>query len=289
MQPPTTIFGRPIRKFAHQADVLRLELLQQFGGVYLDLDVVLLRPLDVLLTSPQELVLAHEGISGSIGAGNALMLARSNASVLGEWYGRYHSFSDHVWNGFSVRLPMEFAIKSPERVRALDYTAFYWPPWNPWGIAQLYRSQRCLVRDQHAVHLWETKMWASLLGRLEPSQVASRATCFLRLANAVLDGSFAFDDATLDEGSAMDETVTVLYSADVQSQLDATPPLEKHLSAEPEPLPEALRPFLKGRAAPGCSDLAGAAECEAWAKAGECSKNADFMLTSCKRACALCP
>ena len=31
VHPPTTIFGHSVRKFAHQADVLRLELLQQFG------------------------------------------------------------------------------------------------------------------------------------------------------------------------------------------------------------------------------------------------------------------
>ena len=32
VQPPATIFGRGLRKFAHQADVLRLELLLQFGA-----------------------------------------------------------------------------------------------------------------------------------------------------------------------------------------------------------------------------------------------------------------
>ena len=41
--PPTSIFGQTVRKFQHQADVVRLELLLQFGGVYLDLDVLLLR------------------------------------------------------------------------------------------------------------------------------------------------------------------------------------------------------------------------------------------------------
>ena len=49
VRPPTTIFGHTVRKFAHQADVLRLELLQTFGGVYLDMDVLLLRPLAPLV------------------------------------------------------------------------------------------------------------------------------------------------------------------------------------------------------------------------------------------------
>ena len=56
--------------------MIRLELLQQFGGVYLDLDVLLLRPLGELLRTGWQLTLAHEGIAGTIGAGNALMLAQ---------------------------------------------------------------------------------------------------------------------------------------------------------------------------------------------------------------------
>lgn len=147
LRPPTTIFGRPVRRFAHQADVVRLELLQQFGGSYLDMDVLLLRSLAPLLAAPRAaLVLAHEGIDGTIGAGNALMLAQRNAPALAEWYGRYRAFSDVIWNGFSVRLPMELASQlGPSAIRLLDYTAFYWPPWNPWGVAQLYRTPRCML------------------------------------------------------------------------------------------------------------------------------------------------
>ena len=95
----------------------------QFGGVYLDLDVLLLRDMAPLLRAPanpggggggeaslfpgffkgsapasgrQErggasLTLAHEGIDGTIGAGNALMLASRNASLLRAWYGRYRA------------------------------------------------------------------------------------------------------------------------------------------------------------------------------------------------------
>ncbi|EOD17055.1 hypothetical protein EMIHUDRAFT_244523 [Emiliania huxleyi CCMP1516] len=132
---PTSVFGRPVRKFAHQADVLL-----SFGGIYLDLD----------------------GVGGSIGVGNALMLTPRNHSFFREWYEAYRAFSDAVWNGFSVRLPSRLAAaapsSAPSSVRVLAYGAFYWPPWNPWGVAQLYRSERCLLRGGYAVHLWETKL-----------------------------------------------------------------------------------------------------------------------------------
>ena len=52
VQAPKTIFGRQLRRFAHQADVLRLELLQQWGGAYLDMDILVLAPLDHLHRQP---------------------------------------------------------------------------------------------------------------------------------------------------------------------------------------------------------------------------------------------
>ena len=37
--------GRRLRKFAHQSDVIRLQVLNQRGGIYLDIDTICLRPL----------------------------------------------------------------------------------------------------------------------------------------------------------------------------------------------------------------------------------------------------
>lgn len=38
-----TVFGREVDHFAHKADVLRLEALRDYGGVYLDTDVIVIR------------------------------------------------------------------------------------------------------------------------------------------------------------------------------------------------------------------------------------------------------
>lgn len=39
----TEIYGNPVLHFAHKADVIRLEALKEFGGVYLDVDVLITR------------------------------------------------------------------------------------------------------------------------------------------------------------------------------------------------------------------------------------------------------
>lgn len=38
-QAPTEIYGRPLKHFAHQADVLRLLAMKHTGGIYLDIDM----------------------------------------------------------------------------------------------------------------------------------------------------------------------------------------------------------------------------------------------------------
>ena len=39
----TQVFGNPIDHYAHKADVIRLEVLRDYGGVYSDMDVLILR------------------------------------------------------------------------------------------------------------------------------------------------------------------------------------------------------------------------------------------------------
>lgn len=39
----TEVFGNPVEHFAHKADVLRLEALRDYGGVYLDVDVLVVK------------------------------------------------------------------------------------------------------------------------------------------------------------------------------------------------------------------------------------------------------
>ncbi len=63
--------------------MLRLEILLEYGGIYLDLDVMLLAPLGPLLD--RELVMAREGVAGSIGLGNALVLTQPNSTFLRAW------------------------------------------------------------------------------------------------------------------------------------------------------------------------------------------------------------
>jgi hypothetical protein len=91
VRAPSTVFGRPLRRFAHQADVVRLEVLLSFGGVYLDLDVMLLAPLAPLM-GPAPILPSHTRSdastargddSGLLSLGGGSAVGRSTAGPMG--------------------------------------------------------------------------------------------------------------------------------------------------------------------------------------------------------------
>ena len=57
------VFDRPVSHYAHRADVVRLQVLEEFGGIYLDLDLISVKPVDHLLD--REFIMAQEGVGKS--------------------------------------------------------------------------------------------------------------------------------------------------------------------------------------------------------------------------------
>ncbi|OZJ02008.1 hypothetical protein BZG36_04863, partial [Bifiguratus adelaidae] len=59
---PTMIFDRSIQNYAHRADIVRLEALLEFGGIYLDMDILVLKSFESLMQ--EQVVMGQEGRDG---------------------------------------------------------------------------------------------------------------------------------------------------------------------------------------------------------------------------------
>jgi hypothetical protein len=166
IKAPKEIFGRPLCHVAHQADVVRLQVLIEHGGIYLDADVLVQKNFDDLLDYPA--VLGQEGEGASWGTANAVILAEPGSAFLKRWLNEYRSFRskgrDEYWSEHSVTLPSKMAPLHPEEVLILSHKAFFWPLWT----------------DEH-LHLCEPSMGSSRLeifgrpnswpGALSPKQL----------------------------------------------------------------------------------------------------------------------
>ena len=145
--PPKEIFGRPLKHFAHQADVLRLEMLMQHGGIYLDMDVVCINSFGPLLR--KGFVMGREPEAGLC---NAVILASADAEFLRIWYEQYREFDGTRWGYHSVALPLQLATQHPSMIQIQDEYSFFFPMHNdpahtdlwgdrpPWAQRQIFEK-----------------------------------------------------------------------------------------------------------------------------------------------------
>ncbi|KAJ6090214.1 hypothetical protein N7486_009029 [Penicillium sp. IBT 16267x] len=177
---------------SHLADVLRLDILRQEGGIYLDTDVIALQSFDPLRHNERGVILGHEG-GNRHGFCNAVIVAHQDASFLHRWIESYRDFSTAEWNYHSVVLPKQMALDFPDQVCPLAPTAFFWPTWTTNHIKFMHEPITAdeakkvedglsvygggLHRDQLAYHAWNQVAREQLL-QLTPDIVRDKDTRF---------------------------------------------------------------------------------------------------------------
>ena len=183
---PDSVFGNPLNHVAHKADVIRMQVLIEHGGIYLDTDVLVQRSFDDLLD--HSVVMGQEKAGGSIGMANAVILAEPQAPYLRRWYEEFRSFNDRYWNEHSVMLPARLAAAHPDEVTVLPPNAFFWPTWEPDDLALLIKSPVELpLHETYANHLWESKIWWDVRD-MTPGDVRRGEGNFQRWAAPLLTG-----------------------------------------------------------------------------------------------------
>jgi len=192
-----TIDGRVYKlRLAHQTDVLRLNILYQEGGIYLDTDVYALQSFSPLLQSSKDLLMGHEGGNRS-GICNAVIVARPASPFIAKWLAAYNESFDnrpHMWNHHSVKVPAELAMQYPSDICKLSPSTFFWPTWSADHIGSMHlpvaedevlalrRNMSsyggAMYPNQLAYHAWGNIARARFLGRLSPERLLDIDTRF---------------------------------------------------------------------------------------------------------------
>ena len=224
VKPRDEIFGRPISHFAHKADILRLELLNAEGGIYLDIDTFCIRPLEPLLVHDSVM-----GVEPNAGLCNAVILARPQSEFIKRWIEHYRDFDDTLWDLHSVQLPYSLALAYPGLVHVESEYSFFFPTYDDpmalwlwqcdlgladrvrgafkvaqdtpyylakegpvriWGyLRHAVSSKRWFyerLRNSYCLHLWESIWWDAHLQRLNPKELARAEGLYAKLVIEVL-------------------------------------------------------------------------------------------------------
>lgn len=154
---------------SHQTDAMRLHILHVEGGIYLDSDAYILRPLDHLFQGARDVYMGHEG-RNRWGLCDGVIMAKAGAPFIARWLDEYATFDDSQWNYHSVQLPKILAERYPEEICTLSPSAFFWPMWGRGAVdwmhelldgdevaaveAQIAENGGSLFEDQLIYHAW---------------------------------------------------------------------------------------------------------------------------------------
>lgn len=188
VEPPTEIYGIPIKHYAHQADIIRLQVLIEDGGVYADIDTLFINPY------PDELF-SHDfvmGKQGNEGLCNALMMSAPYSYFTQKWL-HDHQFcfkggapGSTGWCTHSVYYPLKLSKENPNDIHIESPSSFFKLLYHQEDLYKLFKEDIELSDSVYSMHLWETVSWDNYLSELTPEKIKNEDTTFNKIVRKLL-------------------------------------------------------------------------------------------------------
>jgi hypothetical protein len=212
IKAPDNIMGRPLLHFAHKADVIRLQVLKEMGGIYLDLDTICVKPLWHLFEhefiigqelSPEYIsknwrqkiryslkkICKQKEKDNINGLCNAVLLAEKESAFGDLWLKSYSTFRsegrDKYWNEHSVFVPLKLAAAHPHKLTVMGPYAFHYPLYNKPGLQSMF-EKITVFPDAYVHHLWESFSWKPYLSCITVKDIFEIDTTYNILARNFL-------------------------------------------------------------------------------------------------------
>jgi glycosyltransferase involved in cell wall biosynthesis len=193
MEPPTHLDGISLEDWPqYQADVVRLQKLYEYGGIYLDTDSVMLKPFGDLMNEDVVLSGAVTGLTPKAKDGDdffsaGVMLAQAKSPFINLWLERMASgLSKNVWAWHAVNLPAEIAKEFPELLTALpneNFTPFdFYDDW-VWSSVGVDENM-AEIDGAYVAHLWDS-FWVDRIAEITPDYLKNVDNCITRILGGI--------------------------------------------------------------------------------------------------------
>jgi mannosyltransferase OCH1-like enzyme len=173
------IGGKEIVYVEHIADLRRLLILKESGGIYLDVDVICLKPFDSLLN--YSTVMAPEVYERKInGLCNAVILCEPNSQFINRWIEKFDlEFEPYDWNKMSVRIPHEMANEYTKDIHLEPYDSFFAYNWQTieylhCNLKPMDNSHVSELDNAFCLHLWQSRWYHSALRHITVEDIEIR-------------------------------------------------------------------------------------------------------------------
>lgn len=181
---PRKIYGNKLYHYAHQTDVLRILILLKFGGIYLDIDTVCIKPFRPLLSF--DCVMGKQlFINKKYGLCNAVILAQKNSKFLQLWLSPYKEFRskgcDQYWDEHSVIIPYQISQCYPKLIHIENQESFFYPSYFPSDLKLLFEENKSFS-EAYIFHLWESLSYQNYLLHINEKFIRTIETTYNKIA-----------------------------------------------------------------------------------------------------------
>lgn len=164
MNRPSHFDGFALHHVQYQADVTRLEVLYEQGGIYLDLDILVLKNFEKLFESNRDFYISYEGPLGEDGKGgliNSFLASKPKNEFIKHWLEgfksglRMENWAYHIRDTNRIMLENNPHFMHKYRIEILDHKSFFPLLWTDYD-AFYNRRKVEFGEDSYGVHLFDT-------------------------------------------------------------------------------------------------------------------------------------
>ena len=167
LEPPVYFDGFELKYFQYKADVVRLELLYEHGGIYLDIDMIIIRPFHEVFSSGHSFYISEErrASSGSETGAliNAFLAAKPKNEFIKLWLNEFKSgLRLGIWAHHIRDSNKQLMNEHPHYVHRYRIKVLNWKLFMPlhWQDTEAFiRSETIPYEfppESYGTHLWET-------------------------------------------------------------------------------------------------------------------------------------
>ena len=183
-----SIKNRKVWQIEHQADIFRLLILKEYGGVYADVDTLFYKPFfpkfemyDFVMGKETIFHLREKELHTN-GLCNALIICKKDSEFLKLYLDSFDEhFDGYDYNKMAVRVPYELSKKHSDLIHIEPSNSFHKFDWN---LNFYYKKMKNREYDIYSKHLAESKVY-DILKNITVEKIKTNNSIFGRMCRNI--------------------------------------------------------------------------------------------------------
>ena len=179
--------------YAHKSDIIRLYGLLDHGGIYLDIDVIILSSFDNLLNN--SFTMGRQNNENITHLCNAIIISSKSSIFLNKWYELYVNVDFSCWPCHSVYLPGLLSKNfTSNDIKILNKDVFFRLLWFPYELDIIFNENNVkyhipeLSSNVYAQHLWGSQA-NMYVDNVTEASICLNHSYYSKLVHYVFDNS----------------------------------------------------------------------------------------------------